>query len=814
MKKILTLVFLVSLSASAFATWSVQHTASQKELYAIDGVTTASLARLCAVGNSGYVVLSTDYGTTWTAASGTITGTPNLRGVAIGTNYLYVGGSGKCFYSNDWGASWNDRSTGLPAIVNDVDFGNSTDGVIVGESLGGATAVLYTANGGSNWTNSTPASLPSVNAVHFVSATEAWIVGGSGHVWKSTDAGQNWTQKALTFGASPITSATLYDIHFYDANHGFIVGSSKNFLYTTDGGETWTLNTSALSTNDNFGVHAVDANTVWVVGEDPNPIISKLTYSAAAWSAATEYTDSSEHLLKVFLTNADNGWVAGYVPAGDVAAYGEILGQITDISISSIAQSAQPTQTTVYPGFSGNLKITGTNFQLGPWPTSSVAYSGSGATTTLVTYVSATELTATIAVDATAATGSRTVTVTNTDGMTDTHTLTIFPLPIVTSAQPSSLTQGATDQTVILYSSGGGFQSGLTTADISFGAGITVKSVVVDSDFQMTTVLDVSAGATTGSKTITINNPNGGSYASAGVFAVASASVTNPTITSAYPDMERNSTATLTILGSNMLTGATVSFSTGGITINSYDYSRLATENRLDVNITISNSAALGAITVTVINTDGGVGNLNQTFYIKDAGVIDPTFIAVQPTSAYQSRQDVDLYISGTGFQSGAQVSIISPGGVTITAVNVLSTTGIRITVDIDQNATLGMRGVLVVNQDGGHVLVTDKFEIKALTPTPQVVDNTARAGPNPWNPVQPVRIQFEMGRAAQVKIPVLNCNGREIYEFNVSAVAGHNSFTWDGSIYGGHVPNGMILMPLIVNGKYSGKKIKLMVVR
>jgi hypothetical protein len=194
------------------------------------------------------------------------------------------------------------------------------------------------------------------------------------------------------------------------------------------------------------------------------------------------------------------------------------------------------------------------------------------------------------------------------------------------------------------------------------------------------------------------------------------------------------------------------------------------------------------------MNTDGGVGNFNQAFYISEVGTINPTFIAVQPTDAYQGRQDLDLYISGTGFQSGAQVSIISPDGVTITDVNVLNAIGIRLTVDVDQNATLGMRGALIVNPDGGHVLVTDKLEIKALVSPPEIVEDSSVVGPNPADPDDgPARIQFELTQDSVVTIRIMDIHGQILYEIVHNGQAGHNSVEWNWETFFGHgIPNGM----------------------
>jgi plastocyanin len=151
------------------------------------------------------------------------------------------------------------------------------------------------------------------------------------------------------------------------------------------------------------------------------------------------------------------------------------------------------------------VTFTGTGFASG----ATVSVSGTGVTAGSTTFVSSTSVTATVTVAATAATGARDVTVTDPGGGgsgTCTGCLTIDPPPAPTSASPSSLTRGATNQTVIL--TGTGFVSG---AKAKFnGTGVTVSKTTFVSPTQLKLTVSVASTAATGARKVKVTNPDGG----------------------------------------------------------------------------------------------------------------------------------------------------------------------------------------------------------------------------------------------------------------------------------------------------------------
>jgi photosystem II stability/assembly factor-like uncharacterized protein len=112
--------------------------------------------------------------------------------------------------------------------------------------------------------------LPDLYAID-ARGSSAWAVGYWGSVLRSDDAGETWTPVA-----TPVERA-LYAVSFADESHGWAVGEAGALLGSEDGGRSWTslrlelsdpLDGRPLAQLPNlFGVAAVSATEVWVVGD-------------------------------------------------------------------------------------------------------------------------------------------------------------------------------------------------------------------------------------------------------------------------------------------------------------------------------------------------------------------------------------------------------------------------------------------------------------------------------------------------------------------------------------------------------------------
>ena len=87
--------------------------------------------------------------------------------------------------------------------------------------------------------------------------------------------------------------------------------------------------------------------------------------------------------------------------------------------------------------------------------------------------------------------------------------------PAISSISPTSEARGATGQQITI--NGRGFRTG---AIAGFGGGVTVSSTVFNSSTKLTATVNVSSGASVGSRTVSVTNPNQGVGTCAACFNV------------------------------------------------------------------------------------------------------------------------------------------------------------------------------------------------------------------------------------------------------------------------------------------------------
>jgi hypothetical protein len=205
-------------------------------------------------------------------------------------------------------------------------------------------------------------------------------------------------------------------------------------------------------------------------------------------------------------------------------------------SLFAFVAPAQATHTigtvskTSFPQGTTNLDFTvnGTGFT----PTATVTVTPSTDVTVAPTgVITPTQMTVRITVGDNAATGIRTLTITNTDAATPpdevSTQITITAKPRVTTITPNTGEQGETAKTLTV--TGSGF---LANTTVSFsGTGITLTSSTLVDATQLTVHVDIASGATTGPRNVTVTNPDGGTSTTNNAFTVNAPSSTTSTTT-------------------------------------------------------------------------------------------------------------------------------------------------------------------------------------------------------------------------------------------------------------------------------------------
>ena len=134
------------------------------------------------------------------------------------------------------GINWNNISKKINTDML-VKFFDQNTGYISG--VRGIFAKSF--DGGNTWTKMPIGTLEKLELC-FLNLNTGWLLSGDRKVYKTTNAGINWSITNLN------TTQQLFNIYFADQNKGWISGDSGTILYSSNSGSNWsTLNTAVHS---------------------------------------------------------------------------------------------------------------------------------------------------------------------------------------------------------------------------------------------------------------------------------------------------------------------------------------------------------------------------------------------------------------------------------------------------------------------------------------------------------------------------------------------------------------------------------------
>ncbi len=102
-------------------------------------------------------------------------------------------------------------------------------------AVGDRGHVVRSSDEGETWTQAITPTRAMLTGVAFPDATHGWAVGHDGVILHTADGGTTWVRQ----DKGDDLDTVLLDVHFLDAKQGFIVGAYGKLLATTDGGATW-----------------------------------------------------------------------------------------------------------------------------------------------------------------------------------------------------------------------------------------------------------------------------------------------------------------------------------------------------------------------------------------------------------------------------------------------------------------------------------------------------------------------------------------------------------------------------------------------
>ena len=273
------LLLLINISVSAQSSWSYSYAIHSRH---VNSVFIKDYYHVYMVGGNEAndsiqtIFYSHDAGISWEMIRDTIT-KPWLKSVFMMNemNGIIAGVSGSVLKSSDGGLSWNQVS--LAGSMNSrqyysIFFTDSLNGYIAGgnPSNDSIATIIKTTNGGSTWSVSKDNLGYCFHSIHFPTANTGYAVGDKGTLFKTTNAGGNWTQKVIPGNAG---SRNYSAVFFTSENVGFIVGgnltkdSIQTILKTSDGGDTWSVIRDNLAPMLN-DIYFINATEGYAVGND------------------------------------------------------------------------------------------------------------------------------------------------------------------------------------------------------------------------------------------------------------------------------------------------------------------------------------------------------------------------------------------------------------------------------------------------------------------------------------------------------------------------------------------------------------------
>lgn len=305
--------------------------------------------------------------------------------------------------------------------------------------------------------------------------------------------------------------------------------------------------------------------------------------TSGAWTSDVQNLPDGTYTLQA--TQNDNAGNTGTSAAVTVTLKSSFTAN--GVTPSSVGQGA----------LAKTLTIAGSGFVNGI----NVSFSGTGINVTSVTVNNGSSVSVTVDVAGNAPTGQRNVTIGQPGQRSATCTgcLTVNPAPMVNNLAPSSLGQGA--QQVQVKVNGSGFVNG---ALVTFsGSGVT-GSVTATSASVITLSVNVANGAATGTRDVTVVQPDGGRTVCAACFTVNA----GPRIDSVSPSTIKHGTSsTVTILGANFVKNANVSVSGSQVNVGKVTW---VSATKMTAVLNANKNAPLGVRSVSVTNPDSGVGTL------------------------------------------------------------------------------------------------------------------------------------------------------------------------------------------------------------
>ncbi|MBM2840923.1 MAG: C-terminal target protein [Bacteroidetes bacterium] len=326
--------------------WTTQTSGIASRFYSVKAV---SQTVAWAAGLTGNVRRTTNGGTTWTSAGGGPIGTADIYSIeAVDANTAFVTTSPAATFiyrTTDGGANWTqvytDASTN--AFIDVIKMFNATNGIALGDPVGGRWVIVRTTDGGATWARDTVNAPLQVgteagtqNDLCAVGTTNIWFGSSAdGRVYRTTDGGTTWLTSTLP-GATAATRAIA--VWFLDTQNGIassVTGTTYNAARTTDGGATWSAVTVGTA-GYNIAVGSSGTTNFWM---GRGTAMFRSQDRGATW--AQSYTGTGTFYDADFRTSGANTYGWGVKDNGNIVFF---FGPLTGVQEERIPTASVPQQ--------------------------------------------------------------------------------------------------------------------------------------------------------------------------------------------------------------------------------------------------------------------------------------------------------------------------------------------------------------------------------------------------------------------------------------------------------------------------------------
>ncbi len=473
---------------------------------------------------------------------------------------------------------------------------------------------------------------------------------------------------------------------------GAITGaeSVSSYLNITPGSEVVTSVSpnTAIQGSTGFVVNVVGFDTLWT-----NQTV--FSFGSGVTVTAATVTDNTDATLTLSLDP--------YASPGVRTLSAATSGQIAYLNNAFVVQPGTPILLSSAPGSAAqqsnfDIGILGqyTSFNSG----TTVVFPSGGVSNVAVNVTSAQSITVTGVVNATAYPGCGNIVVTTPGQSPSVLTLSgafcIAPGPAaITSLTPDSLGQGQTGN-IQIAGANTNFLQGTTVG--TFGPGISVNTLTINSPLSATANITVAANATPEINTVTLTTAGETATdpSSFTIFAATSVITTASPVTGAQA--QTNITVNVTGAFTHFVNGNTTASFGAGITVNSVTVSD---SMHAAVSLSIQPTALVGQRDIQIItNLTGGAQEVavkSGAFTITAGPAAISAVTPVTPAAVHQGDNGDVVTITGSATHFTAATPTLSfCAGITVVAQVVNSDTQITATISVPTTAPLGACGVTV----------------------------------------------------------------------------------------------------------------------